>query len=491
MISSDLSEEHTTSPQDPPNPSANFSNFITVLSTLYLLVSVGVFVWSFSSFSPLDRVTAPERSLERLTSRTLELEDALNHVSYLEQLLYSVMGGNDDALDHAIIEYQELANYSSDPLVDLYLAILEVEAGNQKKVANQIQAWKERASPFPLYSRFLQYGYFKEPQDLSIVETLQANLAEEVPDNWFYGRLAIRLAKQGRDASFEKLTQRHLDERAGQLIESHRLLILTEIGACLIGLIVIVRLIRKTSSRQPSPLRVSGNALPPAWTGSEGFAVLVRGGAVTTLLIFLLFNVLSFFDLGAHNMVIASMLMIYCPILILAYYYLLVPNNLTVIRAFGLHIAPARSCRVLSVIFVLVAAGLFGDWLINLGVGVNNHSFHWTEWFDQNLVWGTPNDVAVTLVEYAMIAPLFEEFIFRGVLFASLRRKFHWGISAVISALVFSLVHGYGLVGMLTVFWSGVLWAWSYEKTGSLWPGIAAHGINNLLVSLTLVILFR
>ena len=190
-------------------------------------------------------------------------------------------------------------------------------------------------------------------------------------------------------------------------------------------------------------------------------------------------------------MVLVSMTILYGPILILTYFHLLLPKDVTVVQAFGLQVAPGRIHRIWPVIFVLFAAGLFGDGMITVGMESSHGSYHWTEWFDQSLVWGTPTDVAVTLVEYSIIAPVFEEVIFRGVLFATFRRRFGWGISAVLSALIFSLVHGYGLVGLLSVFWSGVLWAWAYEKTGSLWPGMIAHGVNNLLVSLTLVVLFR
>jgi hypothetical protein len=47
------------------------------------------------------------------------------------------------------------------------------------------------------------------------------------------------------------------------------------------------------------------------------------------------------------------------------------------------------------------------------------------------------------------------------------------------------------LVGFISVLWSGVLWAWLYEKTGSLLPGILAHAINNLLVCLAVMALLR
>ncbi|TKB85135.1 MAG: CPBP family intramembrane metalloprotease, partial [Nitrospira sp.] len=36
-----------------------------------------------------------------------------------------------------------------------------------------------------------------------------------------------------------------------------------------------------------------------------------------------------------------------------------------------------------------------------------------------------------------------------------------------------------------------VLWAWLYERTGSLIPGMIAHATNNLLVCLAVMALLR
>jgi membrane protease YdiL (CAAX protease family) len=97
----------------------------------------------------------------------------------------------------------------------------------------------------------------------------------------------------------------------------------------------------------------------------------------------------------------------------------------------------------------------------------------------------------VSLLEYVILAPLFEELVFRGLLFAILRRRFRFLPAALISAAIFGLAHGYGVVGLISVCWSGVLWAWIYERTGSLGPGILAHAINNLLVCLAVMSLLR
>jgi membrane protease YdiL (CAAX protease family) len=90
-----------------------------------------------------------------------------------------------------------------------------------------------------------------------------------------------------------------------------------------------------------------------------------------------------------------------------------------------------------------------------------------------------------------VFAPLFEEVIFRGRLYGSLRARLSWPAAAVASALIFGLAHGYGPAGFASVLVSGLLWAWIYERTGSLLPCIAAHVINNLAVAVTLLALLR
>jgi hypothetical protein len=141
--------------------------------------------------------------------------------------------------------------------------------------------------------------------------------------------------------------------------------------------------------------------------------------------------------------------------------------------------------------FMVVALGLVGDWLIVIAGDTFQSSVHWNEWFVPQLVWGSQMDLVKTAIEFVVLAPLFEELIFRGILFTSLRKKFNFPISMVASGLVFALAHGYGLIAFLTVLWSGCLWAWAYERTGSVIPGTIAHAVNNGVVVYSLVAFFR
>jgi membrane protease YdiL (CAAX protease family) len=47
------------------------------------------------------------------------------------------------------------------------------------------------------------------------------------------------------------------------------------------------------------------------------------------------------------------------------------------------------------------------------------------------------------------------------------------------------------VVGFLDVASSGMLWAWAFERTRSILPGIAAHALTNLLVTATVLALLR
>jgi uncharacterized protein len=88
-----------------------------------------------------------------------------------------------------------------------------------------------------------------------------------------------------------------------------------------------------------------------------------------------------------------------------------------------------------------------------------------------------------------VLAPLSEEIFFRGFMYAGLRRAMPLLIAALISSLVWGALHlGAGNIGVaiqLTVF--GVVLAWLYERTGSLWPPILAHTINNSIAFTLLV----
>jgi membrane protease YdiL (CAAX protease family) len=82
------------------------------------------------------------------------------------------------------------------------------------------------------------------------------------------------------------------------------------------------------------------------------------------------------------------------------------------------------------------------------------------------------------------IAPVAEEFFFRGFFYGALRTRFSVAVAAAIGGLVFGLIHfqGDGADGLLIVpplAVLGVVFCLVYERTRSLYPSIALHALNN------------
>jgi uncharacterized protein len=93
---------------------------------------------------------------------------------------------------------------------------------------------------------------------------------------------------------------------------------------------------------------------------------------------------------------------------------------------------------------------------------------------------GTITAAFILLV--GILSPVAEELVFRGVLFAWLRRHLGFWIAGMLSALVFACAHGIPDIILPTAI-LGLLFAWIYERTGSLWPAMLAHIAHNLLVT--------
>jgi membrane protease YdiL (CAAX protease family) len=77
-----------------------------------------------------------------------------------------------------------------------------------------------------------------------------------------------------------------------------------------------------------------------------------------------------------------------------------------------------------------------------------------------------------------VLAPVAEESLFRGLLFARLRASNGRALAYVVSALGFALIHA-NPAGLAIYGWLGLCFAFALERTGRLWPAIAVHMGNN------------
>jgi uncharacterized protein len=132
---------------------------------------------------------------------------------------------------------------------------------------------------------------------------------------------------------------------------------------------------------------------------------------------------------------------------------------------------------------VLIAASLLILTLMDLfQIGVENRK---TESLKGNMTWLT---FSIGFISAAIISPIYEEIFYRGFLYKWVRMK--WGVSTgiIFSSLIFTIVHIPTYNTLPVNFISGMIFAWTYEKSGSILPGIIIHGtFNGIAIILTAV----
>jgi hypothetical protein len=467
---------------------SGLSLVVSLVSAAILVAALGT-ILKFSTILPeLERVREPDRALELMVSRTMEAQDGLRQSPEWQQWLAEwTVGSNEAERIQAIEWYQELVRTTGDPLSKLRLAILQGESGHETAALDEVSTWQNLAEPMPLFGQLIAAAYGARSLDKTREIELQAALAETLPDGWFYNHLAARLAQRASDQTLLTSVERRIVVRGEQVQTWLRMLIMFELACVIIGSVMLVGVARLRGQRTDI-LRLHLPGVPPPWGGGIGTVVLLRGGAIGAVITvaFLSFPPVENVSLRALSIPLANL-----PLLALAYVHLFKPVGLSFWSGFGLRIERAYFGRLIGVVLAVVAAGLWGEWVMGRVVESLRLTSHWTEWFDPYLVWAPGSVLAISLLEIVVFAPIFEELTFRGLFYAALRRRFSFLPAAWISAGIFALAHGYGLIGFISVLWSGFLWAWIYEKTGSLIPGMIAHALNNLLVCLAVMVLLR
>ncbi len=476
------------------DPPVFFSDPLTLLSAFILAGSLVLFVWMQLAVPRLDRLDDPAHALDLMVSRSLDLEEALRAAPPWERTLVEFGTGDDtEALTQAIDWYEELATAAPSPETDLRLAILEAEDGRLARVQDRVIVWRGFTEPYPAYADVIERAYLPRPptapspeSDGSSGEPGTAPVGSSVglPEGWFADRLGLAVAVQNGDRADERLLRARLASRGTVLLERARALAFAQGAVLLLGLLVLARVLAAARSADRDMTTVV--SLAP-WTGRAGAVVLLRGGAAGAVI------TIALLLWEADNLLLRLLAvpLTNAPLLWLAQKRLVQPSGRTFAQALGL--APVQSvwASIVAMALAVSAASLGGEWLMGQAAEAVRASSHWTEWFDPDLAWGGPALLGVSLVDYALLAPAFEEVVFRGLLFATLRRRYGFGTAAASSAAVFAALHGYGLLGFVSVWWSGILWAWAFERTGSLWPGMLAHAANNALVCVGVLALLR
>ena len=99
---------------------------------------------------------------------------------------------------------------------------------------------------------------------------------------------------------------------------------------------------------------------------------------------------------------------------------------------------------------------------------------------------GSVADLITMLLSVVLVAPLTEEFAFRGIMVTVMRRWGDWA-AVVFSAILFAMAH-FSFQVLPTVLMGGFVMALIYVRTRNIWINIFVHLLNNLVATLPIVV---
>lgn len=99
---------------------------------------------------------------------------------------------------------------------------------------------------------------------------------------------------------------------------------------------------------------------------------------------------------------------------------------------------------------------------------------------EQTCVGLAQGSFVLTLLCTVVIAPIAEEIICRGYMYQTLSKRFSVKWAILLQAVIFGMVH----INMIQVIYAtviGIVLGYFVYKSGSIWPAIIIHMVNNLL----------
>lgn len=94
----------------------------------------------------------------------------------------------------------------------------------------------------------------------------------------------------------------------------------------------------------------------------------------------------------------------------------------------------------------------------------------------------------IAFITVGIIAPIAEEFLFRGVVFNTLKKRFSLAWTIVIQGILFGMFHLNLVQGSYATL-LGIVFGYVTYKTKSLWPAIIIHIVNNSMSFIITIIL--
>jgi len=132
--------------------------------------------------------------------------------------------------------------------------------------------------------------------------------------------------------------------------------------------------------------------------------------------------------------------------------------------------------HALNIVFMAMAVIVLNVLLVLLQTAFPNLGRTWVE-LSENAIMSASLFWQILVV--VIIAPIAEEFIFRGLLFKRMRDRMDFPAAMLFSSFIFGAIHG-NMIQFIYASILGMMMAWLYERYQSLWLPMIFHVLANL-----------
>ncbi|WP_019244212.1 MULTISPECIES: CPBP family intramembrane glutamic endopeptidase [Bacillus] len=159
------------------------------------------------------------------------------------------------------------------------------------------------------------------------------------------------------------------------------------------------------------------------------------------------------------------------------------PKNLSW-REVGLRSFLKKDYKLIFVLSIILMVGSVIVMILTSFIG-NTYENSKTEAMKENVAWFS---IFIAFISAAIVSPIYEEIFYRGFLYRWLRTRIGMNGAILLSSFIFTMIHIPTYNAMPVNFGSGIIFAWAYERTNSIWPSAIIHGLTNgIMVVLTIM----
>jgi uncharacterized protein len=472
--------------------------FTKLHTALYLMAWVLVMAQGWGAYigsNPTAQLHDPAATSARIANRELWLAASAERAGQFDGFTSLIHDSPEDVLETSIWNHYDVlsvvaerddnaeeAVHPSDS-TNIRLAILLAQAGRIDEARGRIPKIRDPSLRAAVTTLYGEASSLSDQQKLgAMVELTTAGIEE-----WMLERVVARTVTKPSEGSREKSMDIVLAAPNATRLIGHDALAAVNLLLVALGVFLLLPPIFRIFAGD------SHASFGSPWSESLGWAVIIRADFWNRLYFFSLHE----FGIAFENpswlspfytwgTVIASL-----PMLWLIYRHLGSGSRAGVAKIFGIDLASVRSAGIARLATAAVAIDFMGITAIGWGLYWLGVSGVWSEGLDETLLFGTAIEATMSSLDYVVWTPLFEETLFRGLVFFTLRRRMGSVQAAASSSLLFGIVHFYSLPGFLMTCWSGLVWAMVFERGRSLMPAIVAHSIYNVMFVLGTLLVYR